>query len=569
MSGPITRFSSLAGLALGLAVPSLHGAQQSQDTPLPVPDAPNHVEYMVAMRDGVELATSVYRPDGDGPWPVIVERTPYSKARGAAKGQRLTTAGYVYVHQDSRGRFRSEGAYEPYQTDIKDGYDTIEWAAVQPWSDGKVGVTGRSAMGIHANLAAAGAPPHLVAAYVVTASESLFDESYFNGGVFREHFRGNFMRLQGKEDQIPIMKSRAIMDEQWKATDLIHHRRSIVVPMFNLGGWYDMFAKGEVGNFVYLQSHGQPGARGNQKLWMGAWGHSPIDGDLEYPGDITLGPRTFDYELPWFDHWLKGKETGIMEMPAVTYYHMASARTGRPSALNGFRHADRWPPPSTMIRFYLHEGGGVSTERPSHDRASISYVHDPQNPVPTVGGANYNNNRDFPITVGPVDQREIGDRADYLRFHSEPLKADLHVQGRIDMELWVATDAPDTDFMVKLVDVYPDGYEAIILDTALRTRFRYGREPGDVEMMKPGRPTRLTIDLWSTSNTFERGHRVGVHIASSNAPRYEVSPSTGEAPGRSTLVPRNATNTVFFDQRRPSAIVLPIVAELPPVVVIP
>ena len=569
MSGPITRFLSLAGLALGLAVPGLHGAQQSEDTPLPVPDAPNHVEYMVAMRDGVELATSVYRPDGDGPWPAIVERTPYSKARGAVKGQRLTTAGYVYVHQDSRGRFRSEGAYEPYQTDIEDGYDTIEWAAVQPWSDGKVGVTGRSAMGIHANLAAAGAPPHLVAAYVVTASESLFDESYFNGGVFREHFRGNFMRLQGKEDQIPIMKSRAIMDEQWKATDLIHHRRSIVVPMFNLGGWYDMFAKGEVGNFVYLQSHGQPGARGNQKLWMGAWGHSPIDGDLEYPGDITLGPRTFDYELPWFDHWLKGKETGIMEMPAVTYYHMASARTGRPSALNGFRHADRWPPPSTMTRFYLHEGGGVSTERPSHDRASISYMHDPRNPVPTVGGANYNNNRDFPITVGPVDQRAIGDRADYLRFHSEPLEADLHVQGRIDMELWVATDAPDTDFMVKLVDVYPDGYEAIILDTALRTRFRDGREPGDVEMMKPGRPTRLTIDLWSTSNTFERGHRVGVHIASSNAPRYEVSPSTGEAPGRSTLAPRNATNTVFFDQRRPSAIVLPIVTELPPVVVIP
>jgi putative CocE/NonD family hydrolase len=189
--------------------------------------------------------------------------------------------------------------------------------------------------------------------------------------------------------------------------------------------------------------------------------------------------------------------------------------------------------------------------------------------VPTFGGANYDNNREFPITVGPVDQQQIGDRPDYLRFHSEPLDADLHVQGRIDVKLWVATDAPDTDFMVKLVDVYPDGYEAIILDTALRTRFRYGREPGDVEMMKPGRPTLLTIDLWSTSNTFERGHRLGVHVASSNAPRYEVNPNTGEAPGRSTLAPRKATNTIFHDQRRPSAIVLPIVAELPPVVDIP
>ncbi len=200
---------------------------------------------------------------------------------------------------------------------------------------------------------------------------------------------------------------------------------------------------------------------------------------------------------------------------------------------------------------------------------AVSYVHDPDNPVPTFGGANYNNNRDFPITVGPVDQRQIGDRPDYLRFHSAPLDADLHVQGRIDVELWVATDVPDTDFMVKLVDVYPDGYEAIILDTALRTRFRYGREPADVEMMKPGRPTLLTIDLWSTSNTFERGHRLGVHVASSNAPRYEVNPSTGEAPGRSTLASRKATNTILLDQRRPSAIVLPIVAELPPAVDIP
>ena len=568
MPGRMTRRIGVAGIALCLALPAPLAAQPARDT-LPMPEADNHREQMVAMRDGVALATSVYVPSGDGPWPVIVERTPYSKAGGAGKGQRLTTAGYVYVHQDSRGRFRSEGVYEPYQTDIEDGYDTIEWAAAQPWSNGKVGVTGRSAMGIHANLAAAGAPPHLVAAYVVTASESLFDESYFNGGVFREHFRGNFMRLQGKEDQIPIMKARSVLDEQWKRTDFIHHRGNVIVPMFNLGGWYDMFAKGEVGNFVALQHHGRSQARGNQKLWMGAWGHSPIDGDLEYPGDIPLGPRTFDYELPWFDHWLKGEDTAVAEMPAVTYYHMASARKGHASPLNGFRQADSWPPPSTMTRFYLQPGGGVGPARPTSDAASVSYVHDPDNPVPTFGGANYNNNRDFPITVGPVDQRQIGERPDYLRFHSEPLEADLHVQGRVDVELWVATDAPDTDFMVKLVDVYPDGYEAVILDTALRTRFRYGRETSDVEMMKPGRPTLLTIDLWSTSNTFERGHRLGVHIASSNAPRYEVNPNTGEAPGRATLTPRKATNTILHDQRHPSAIVLPVVAELPPVVQIP
>lgn len=269
MSGPLTRTLGLVTLALGLALPAHLAAQPGRSlTPLPIPEADNHQEYMVAMRDGVELATSVYTPEGDGPWPLIVERTPYSKARGAAKGQQLTAAGYVYVHQDSRGRFRSQGVYEPYQTDIEDGYDTIEWAAEQAW---------------------------------------------------------------------------------------------------------------------------------------------------------------------------------------------------------------------------LRPGGGVSRARPTADTASVSYVHDPDHPVPTFGGANYNNNREFPITVGPVDQRQIGERPDYLRFHSAPLELDLHVQGRIDVELWVATDAPDTDFMVKLVDVYPDGYEAVILDTALRARFRYGREPGDVEMMKPGR----------------------------------------------------------------------------------
>ena len=202
---------------------------------------------------------------------MLITRTPYNKRAPSQRSKRYTDAGYVFVHQDTRGRFRSEGSYEPYQTDIEDGYDAIEWAADQEWSNGKVGITGRSAMGIHANLAAASAPPSLVAAYVVTASETLFDESYFMGGVFREHFRGNFMRLQGVEDQIPIMKARAVLDEKWKATDLIHHRHEIRVPMYQIGGWYDMFAKGALGNFVFLQYHGLEGARGNQKVWMGPW----------------------------------------------------------------------------------------------------------------------------------------------------------------------------------------------------------------------------------------------------------------------------------------------------------
>ena len=433
------------------------------------------IDVMLEMRDGVKLATSVYLPEGEGPWPVIVTRTPYSKAGYAQRASRYTTAGYAFVAQDCRGRFKSEGKYDPYQTDMEDGYDTIEWAAAQSWSNGKVGISGRSAMGIAANLAAAADPPHLVCAYVVTASESLFDESYFIGGVFREHFRGNFMRLQGVEDQIPAMKARVLMDEQWKRTDFINNRQKVRIPMYQIGGWFDMFAKGTIGTFDYLQNHGREGARGNQKLWMGPWGHSEMDGDLAFPGERGLN-GAFEDEIRWFDAWLKGAKNGIREEPAVTYYHMASARKGSLSPKNELRRVANWPPASRATNYYLTGDDGLSLRRPASKETAAVYKHDPGNPVPTLGGANYNNNRQYPITVGPVDQRPLKGRSDYLRFQTAPLEEDVAIEGQVLFKLWAATDAPDTDFMIKLVDVYPDGYEAIILDSALRARYRKGRK---------------------------------------------------------------------------------------------
>jgi uncharacterized protein len=515
------------------------------------------LDAMLAMRDGVKLATTVYLPDGEGPWPAIVTRTPYNKAGYGQRAARYTAAGYAFVAQDCRGRFKSEGSYEPYQTDMEDGYDTIEWAATQPWCNGKVGISGRSAMGIAANLAAAADPPHLVCAYVVTASESLFDESYFIGGVFREHFRGNFMRLQGVESQIPAMKARVLMDEQWKRTDFIHHRDKVRIPMFQVGGWFDMFAKGTINTFVYLQNQGRPGARGKQKLWMGPWGHSALNGDLAFPGERGLDDGFAD-EMRWFDAWLKGLNNGIKEEPAVTYYHMAAARQGSLSAKNELRTAANWPPPSRATNFYLAAGGGLSLRPPVKAGGETIYKHDPANPVPTVGGANYNNNRQYPITVGPVDQRSISGRGDYLRFQSPPLGEDLSIQGQVLVKLWAATDAPDTDFMVKLVDVYPDGYEALILDSAIRARYRKGRRPQDVALMKANRAEPMTIDLWSTSLTFEKGHRIAVHISSSNYPRFEVNPNTGEAAGKTTLAPRLATNRILHDKGQATALILPV-----------
>ncbi len=516
------------------------------------------IDHMVPMRDGVKLATTVFLPEGDGPWPVILTRTPYSKRRYPRRAPRYVNEGYAFVAQDSRGRFLSEGVYEPYQTDKEDGHDTIEWIAAQPWCDGKVGISGRSAGGIMANLAAAADPEHLVCAYVVTAPESLFNESYYMGGIFREHFRGNFMRLQGAEDQIPSLKARVVLDEKWKFTDLIHHRHKIDIPMYNFGGWYDMFAKGAINNFVTLQYHGREGARGNQKLWMGPWAHSALSGDMSYEGALGLR-NAFHQEMRWFAYWLKGERNGIMDEPAMTYYHMAAARKGRFSEKNGFRKTDTWPPAGRDVRFYLYEDRSISTRRPTKIDSSTTYTFDPSKPVPTIGGANYNNSpTDHPITVGPEDLRKIGERADYLRFQTPPLEEDLTIQGKIDFELWGSTDAVDTDFMVKLVDVYPDGYEAVFLDSPIRTRYRNGRAPGDIAFMIPGKPTSMLIDLWSISITIEKGHRLAVHVTSSNYPRFEVNPNTGEAPGQSTLTPRVARNTIYHSADYPTAIVLPV-----------
>jgi predicted acyl esterase len=520
---------------------------------------PRVVEAMVAMRDGVKLATSIYLPAGDGPWPTVLARTPYSRARsGAQSSARYNDAGYAWVIQDQRGRFDSEGEYKPHEVEMADGYDTVEWVAAQPWSNGKVGMTGASALGIAANLAAAAAPPHLVTAYVVVAPHSIFAESRFIGGLFKEADTGNWMRGQGVPDsEVAALRRRVLLDERWEKTDLPFHLDDVRIPIFNVGGWYDLFSAGNIANFRYLQEWGREGARGRQKLLMGAFGHGALQGDLAYPDSGSLRGREGD-ELRWFDYWLKGIDNGIMDEPAVTYYQMAAARKGSATTEKGNRYvtASTWPPPEARpTRFYLREGRRLSTEAPGSGGGAETYVFDPAQPVPTVGGPN------LTLPIGPMDQRAIPDRGDYLRFQTDPLTSDLVIAGKLDVELWIASDAPDTDFMVKLVDVYPDGYEALVIDTGERARYRKGRRAEDVVMLEPEKPTRLEIDLWNTAITIEAGHRLALHVTSSNHPRFEVNPNTGEAPGEEKLPPRIARNTIFHDATHSSALILPVMTD--------
>jgi uncharacterized protein len=534
------------------------GLAHAQAAPTSQPAAaeapPAHTEIFIAMRDGVKLAANVYLPQGQGPWPVILTRTPYLKDGRMVSGSMVhhfSDAGYAFVVQDVRGKGHSQGFYQAFANDIEDGYDTVEGLAKQPWSNGRIGMTGASAMGITTNLAAVAAPAHLLAAYVIVAPNETFTTS-FMGGVPKEKDTIGWLKGQGVSqqaiDQAEAGSVRSVFADRLGPGEALKY---VKIPMWNVGGWYDIFNTGTIYNFEYLQNHGAKGARGNQRLTMGPFGHGPLSGDLAYPGDDRLN-IVGDNDIRWFDHWLKGAQNGVMDEPPVDVFMMASAEKGAYSAKNRRIHAANWPLAHREVRYYLAPDRALVTTAPAAAEGEVSYRFDPAHPVPTIGGSNLTFER------GPMDQRPIQGRQDYLRFQTPVLEKDVAIAGPVKVELYGATDGPDTDFEAKLVDVYPDGYEALVLDAPIRARYRHGRMPDQAQMMTRGAPEEMTIDLWNTALTFEKGHRIALHITSSNSPRFEVNHNNGEAPG-DHLAPRVATNTIYFDKDHPSALVLPVV----------
>lgn len=551
-------------LATGTVAPGLTKSHVVAATPIPQ----GAIEAFATMRDGTRLAANIYQPAGKGPWPVVMTRTPYlkdgrpdpkrdpdgSKTRAAlaAVAKHYTDAGFVFVHQDVRGKGHSEGFYTAFENDVEDGYDSVEWAAAQTWSTGKVGLSGGSAMGITSNLAAMTAPPHLTAAYVVVAPFDLLQNSY-PGGVLKEKDVLGWSKGQGMSEAVLDQQRRRVADDVfWNRSAMSENRKYIQIPIYNVGGWYDIFNHGNISNFEYLQNHGAKGARGNQKLLMGPFGHGPLSGNLEYPGFDSL-KLSGEQEIRWFDYWLKGIDNGIMAEPPVNYYMMGSAQKGALSTKSRMVSSANWPPANRPVSYYLTQDMKLTIKAPAVDSAKLGYQFDPAKPVQTIGGANLTFER------GPMDQRAIEDRSDYLRFQTPALDKNLSIAGPVRVELYGATDGLDTDFVAKLVDVYPDGYEALVLDAPIRTRYRNGRMPDQIKMMTPNAPEVLEIDLWSTALTFERGHRIALHITSSNSPRFEVNPNTGEAPGQHNLPPRVATNMIYMDASHPSALVLPVI----------
>lgn len=518
-------------------------------------------EYDVSMADGVTLKTVVYLPAEGGPsWPVMLERTPYPRG-GKATG--WTELGVAYVEQSFRGRFGSGGEFRPFADEgwgqNQDGAATVAWITSQDWCNGKIGVFGGSGPGIAAILLA-GSTQELMCFIDQDAACNFTDHLSYQGGVFRKSLVEGWMAFGVQTPEYAaVWKSHAPDDAYWKHYDTAARAALVTAPGLHVGGWWDIFARGTIDLFVALQERGGEGAKGNQKLVMRPGGHGPWGAQsLQFPENFE-DFRVTPYRKQFVQHWLAGDDNGMMNEPAVNYYTV-----GDDKAFDGpgweWRTAETWPPFETIETAYcLTPGKTLSAAPPALADGQLTFTFDPSNPVPTTGGQN------LVIPYGPFDQREVGQRADVLRFVSEPLAEPLEGTGHFRVQLYVSTDAPDTDFTAKLVDIYPagDDREILMLDSIQRLKYSGGKTDTN-------NVSQIEIDLGHISWIFNTGHRIGVHISSSNYPRFEVNPNTGSefppdgfVPGQQNESvkpeesPRPAHNTVYMSEKYPSALFIP------------
>jgi predicted acyl esterase len=517
------------------------------------PQAPAATTAMVAMRDGVKLATDVYLPgDGTGKYPVVVVRTPYNKAGGRSIALLCAARGYACVVQDIRGRFKSEG--DPaiiFGNDglgeHQDGPDTLTWVAGQPWCDGTVGSWGGSALGITQNMAAPGAPDALKAQYVAVAFSDYYSQAAYQGGAYRTQLLERWLRGNGLvAKNLETFVAHPRYDEFWKRLNAEAQAAKVRAPAVYSGGWYDIFLQGTINSFTAVHYRGGEGARGKCRLVIGPTGHGTFN-ELKYPASAAQGPACAD-AFTWFDHVLRGKDTAVAREKAVHYYVMGDP-TDPKAPGNVWRHADDWPPPADATPFYFHEDGTLARGKAPDGPGSKTYSYDPKNPAPNIGG------QELGVPLGPMDQRRAEARPDVLVFSSAVLDEPVEVTGRITAKLFVSSDCPDTDFTVKLSDVYPDGRSMLVTDGILRARYRKSFE--EEAFLEPGQVYELTVDLWSTSLVFNKGHRVRIAVSSSNSPRFEANPNTGRA-FRADADTRVARNTIHLSKEYPSRVVLPV-----------
>ncbi|MBI4221030.1 MAG: CocE/NonD family hydrolase [Chloroflexi bacterium] len=560
----------------------------------------------VPMRDGTKLMADLYLPHGDGPWPTLLERTPYNKESspevGVKSPQFYASRGYAVVLQDVRGRFKSEGTWYPFAADgwgaLRDGYDTVEWLATQPWCGGRIGTIGGSYSGYTQYAMAGTNPPHLTCQFPRESVNDFRNGWVYRGGAMELGFclrwsllvtHTNLVKLVPETDRkrhdgilatarqeldswcrhLPL-RSMPLLDgladwfydhidhpddgPYWWQWNVSLRHSEVGKPMYHMGGWFDGLLNGTISNFNGVRRNARSEhARKNQKLIIGPWVHGPSATSQTRVGEIEFGPAAAidfnEMRLPWFDYWLKDRDTGVMDEPPVKFFTMG---------VNRWQTAESWPPPDVRpANFYFEAGpsgsakslndGRLQREGPDGAGGADSYLYDPNNPVPTRGGSWL-----MPGN-GPHDQRPVEPRC--LTYTSEPLPRDLEVSGHVVAVLHAMSSAPDTDWILRLCDVEPDGLSRPVAEGILRARYRESHE--HPRLMTPNTVYRFDVDLWHTSNVFRAGHRIRVAVTSSCFPRWDRNLNTGGPFGKEAFG-RIAHNTVFRTAVHPSHLVLPV-----------
>ena len=530
--------------------------------PAPVdlgPVTEKHV--MIPMRDGKKLSAYLYFPQGKGPWPVIYEQR-YADLRGAETRRsfaKLAVPGYVVCVENFRGAYQSEGTWVGYRAlgwgKLQDGYDTVEWLAKQEWSTGKVGTLGSSQAGFAQNFLAVTRPPHLVCQYMIDTGLSLYQEGYRIGGTTRPiRFKTMDAVCRDPQDNRRLLAewfAHPNYDEYWAAEDCSRHFDKMNVPCFTVGSWFDFMCVGSVDSYIGRQHQGGPNSRGTQQLLIGPWLHGRFketnkSNELTYPENAKFALD--DHAIRWFDHYLKGIDNGVEKEPTVRYYAMgATGEKGAPG--NEWRTAKDWPIAATRKSYFLHPHGKLDQESPVEESASAVILADPNNPAKIPG----------PPFPGAKDARDFEKQKEVLTFTTEVLDAPVEWTGKIEAELWVSSTAKDTDFIVRVCDVYPDGRSMLLADYVRRARYREGYEKE--VMMEEGKIHKVAFDVGWISQVFNKGHRIRVTVASTGFPFYETNPNTGEPltlePPAKTVV---AKNTVFFEKKNASRVIAPVVS---------
>ncbi len=551
----------------------------------------------VKMRDGVTLHADIYRPKADGKFPTLLTRTPYDKNYGFGFGLEAAARGYVAIVQDVRGRFTSGGEWYPFKHESEDGFDTVEWAAALPYSNGKVGMWGASYVGATQMLAAIAHPPHLAGLCAVITASNYHDNWTYQGGAFEQWFNESWTSglaqntlsrqvsdetnaMQGSS-RLPLPNyplfnfpdvrtadltallapyfvdwlSHPSYDDYWKRWSIEEHYADINVPVMTVAAWYDIFQGGSLRNYMGLKAHaGSEAARRGQHLVITIGGHAGYGRKV---GDVDFGPAAEDSkendELDWYDYLFKGVQNQFAQKPVKIFV----------MGVNQWRDEDEWPlARARETKYFLHSqgsansmggNGSLSADAP-HSEPSDHYVYDPSKPVPTTGGPLCCDVQH--LEPGPRDQRPVEARNDVLVYSTPALSQDMEVTGLVSLELYASSSAVDTDFTAKLVDVGPDGIARNLTEGIIRARYRDSLEKAD--LLKPGQAYKFTIDLWSTSNVFLKGHSLRLEISSSNFPRFDRNLNTAEQPesGQKFV---SATNVIYHDARHPSALILPVV----------